>query len=200
MTHDLIKHNSHQFECRICEQTWKSKPRTLCPGLRVYPKAQRGQLTKKELGYLGYQTAPKFLPSPVGCYYSHASGTYIPLYDPAQAVKRTTPSRRRVTVCITEIFWPLACVGFLDLYEGLAGGGSEARRYSQLAHEIANIATHVRCFTADEIEKLAEGYLHMIIPPSLVHRTYISAETNNAEQFTLVSRIMAAYRSQKAAQ
>jgi hypothetical protein len=85
--------------------------------LKVYPNHHYLPLmTREQLGYMGYQTTEKMLLAPVGCYYSHATGTYVKLYDPAQAVKRQGQPRRRTRITVTQVTWPTTLLPLLEMF------------------------------------------------------------------------------------
>lgn len=201
LMHDLIRHSTHQYECRVCGQTWKSRPKARCPGLKVYPNHHYQPLmTKEQLGYIGYQTSEKSLPSPVGCYYSHATGTYVKLYDPAQAVKRQGQPRQRTRITLTEIVWPVSLLPLLQTFSAFLkdrplyiSDGS----YGEWVNEMANIAAQFAFFTADEIETCAGPCVRLSISPSLTRHFYASFQANEKEQIALTAGLAAAYDRHK---
>ena len=190
--HDIIKHGAGRYECSVCNLRWKTRPRTVCPGVKVYPKNDHVPLmTKEQLKYMGYQTTAKSLPAP--------NGGYVRLYDPAQALKRKSPGNRRITSLITEIHWPQQAVLLIeDLHEFLQDRALYNRTYEDLMNEMANMTAHFAAFTSEEIEHLAGDCVHLTISPSLIRRSYPSFRANTTEQIALASRIVAAYQRYKA--
>lgn len=198
--HELIQHGPKSYECRVCAQTWKSRPQTKCPGLRVYPSSDYAPLlTQQQLGYMGYQNTTKALPAPVGCYYAKGIGIYVDLYDPAHATKRKAPARRRVTTSVTEIFWPQNGLYLLERFVAVLDNRPmyQNPEYQMLVNEIANITAAVIHFTREEIEHYGQGCLPLTISPSLVHAHYRLFSTHEDEQMALIKRVATAYRKQQ---
>jgi hypothetical protein len=201
-SHDLIKHSSTLYECRMCGQTWKTKPKARCPGLKVYPNHHYQPLmTKEQLGFIDYQTSEKALPPPVGCYYSHGTGIYVKLYDPAQAVKRQGRARARIRTPLTEIIWPLTCLPLLHTLNEFLNDRSlyTDRSYAEHMSDIANAAVQFAAFSLDEVEKFAGPCIRLSISPSMSRPFYASFQASEKEQIALVSRIAAAYEQHKEA-
>jgi hypothetical protein len=189
-SHNLIKHSSTLYECRVCGQTWKTKPKARCPGLKVYQlHAHLPLITKGQLSYYGYQTSEKYLPPPAGCYLLDGFGSYsyIMLYDPRQAVKKDRRSNPRKRIAITEIFWP---VKLLPLLEDFHARDKEllhiTHGYTSHMTAIANMIIHFAAFTPDEISHLAGKCVHFVFSPVDV-----------TDHYTLVSRTTTTYERQK---
>jgi hypothetical protein len=196
LKHQLVKH-AERFECSICNQTWKSRPQTHCPGVKVYPRYNYSPLlTQDQLRYLSYDTSAKHLPAPVGCYYSPGAGVHVYLYDPTQAVKRKTPNTRRITTTITDIYWPLSALSMLnDMSKFMEQRkGQDYQQYVAMSHEIANVAAAFHVFTPAEIEQFSGGCFHLSISPSLIRRLYPLSRANEDEQIKLAAHIVTAYR------
>lgn len=196
LKHTLVK-QSGQFECSVCRQTWKSRPQTKCPGVKVYPRyGYDPLLTKDQLKYLSYETSPKHLPQPVGCYYAPGAGVHVLLYDPTQAVKRKTPITRHVTDSITDIYWPLSAVSMLATMSAFMKHRKvqDYGQYVQFSHEISTITAAFHAFTRSEIEQFGGEVLHLSISPSLIRRLYPSERVNEGEQIKLATRIVTAYQ------
>lgn len=196
MKHDIVEHSPDHFECRNCHQTWQTKPRSRCPGLTLYPQYKCGNLmTETQLDYAGYHTTKDRLPSPVGCYRDYTSN-FILLYDPNQAVKKRA-RQRKVNVCISEIFWPLDCIPFLETAMYLRQ--TKDSDCHKAMNDVAQMAFQFLPFSSDEIEQNAGGAVHLSLPPMLIHRAYTIFSTRNLERQRFARHIVRAYERQKAA-
>jgi hypothetical protein len=190
--HDIIQHPPDEFECRLCRQVWKTaKPRSLCPGLPLYSQYNHEPLmSQAQLGYAGYKTAKALLPSPSGCY--RVESRIVLLYDPALAVKNSDPRFRQRTNIITEVFWPLDWIIFLDKY---LEAPSRVDQYN-LMDDIVDAAYQLSHFTASEVEKLAGPSLHLKITPCLKHRS-LQTSRRSALAVSLVKSVIAAYEKHR---
>jgi hypothetical protein len=185
MHHDLTSEQSHPYMCRTCGQTWQTRPRSKCPGITLYPKyGHEPLLTRLQLGYIGYEIAPRLLPAPAGC--CRSNGKYLMLYDPSQAAKKQTQPRHRVTRSVTELYWPQTLLPYIDAY---LRSDSFNRR-----NELADIAFHLSAFTASEVERFAGDVLRLVIAPCLVHMSYQAFQRAETEQAVLVKSVVAAYQ------
>lgn len=188
--HDLIQSNPGHFECRACYQTWQAKPRSRCPGIRLYTQyGHEPLLTKLQLGYAGYEIATLRLPPPVGCFQSRSG--YVLLYDPRQATPKQTPHGKRKTITITDIFWPLDSIYFIEEY--MQGDSFN------LQNEAADMAYHIRAFTGSEVERLVGNTLHSSIAACLVNISFAEFQRSSSARAILIKSIVAAYQNHKAA-
>jgi len=95
--HTFITKPNQILECTVCGQTWKKKPTSSCPGMRVYAWGAwpENLLTKKQMDEAGLQTGAK-LPPPAGMVWREKSPNGIMyLYDKNQGVpkKEVTPAQ-----------------------------------------------------------------------------------------------------------
>lgn len=84
----------HWFECAVCGGSWKSKPVSKCPGVKVYAWGQwpENLLTKKQMAEAGFQTGVN-LPAPAAAVYRKKSPDGVMwLYDRAQGVAKEQAS------------------------------------------------------------------------------------------------------------
>lgn len=196
-THTLIRYAPKQYDCRVCGQTWQTKPRSDCPGVMVYPQFNCGNLmTELQLDWSGYHITNGRLPQPAGCYRDYKSN-FVLLYDPDQAVKKRK-RRRSATICVSEIFWPLNCVSFLET--AMYWRKNSASAYHQVINEVAEMAFQFLSFTSEEMEKHAGGSIPLRIPPILLRRSFTQFSGENLERQRFARRILYAYESQRLAQ
>lgn len=198
MTHDLIKHGSRYFECTVCQQVWKVKPRNACPGLKVYIEGDYGLMfSRVDLDKLGYRTTEEALPAPRGCVYSYGGGRYVPLYDPTQAIPRL--KRGRTAEYSTQVWWPLSLLPLLKtlyLYQTSQERSQSGLtpQHRQLRIEVANIVASTLVFTRAELEQMAGYALEFIIPPTPIHPTYSLQGRQFHDETPLILNLLVAYR------
>jgi hypothetical protein len=198
MIHDLIKHGPRQYECTVCQQYWKAKPRNACPGVKVYDKGDYGLLfTKRELETMGYRTDEESLPPRIGCFYKHASGQYVALYDPIYAI----PKMRRGNPALytTQIWWPLRWLPMLEMlyfYEMRKerDNASPGQGHRQLQSDVANMAASTLVFTRSELEQINGYVLEFTMPSTPIHRIYPFAGRFTFDEYHLVLHLLTAYR------
>lgn len=193
--HDLIRTETRAYHCPACGQTWKNRPQTRCPRLPVYPKRDYAPLlTQTQLGYLNYDNRHEALPPPAGLYYSHGVHGYITLYDPAQAAPRKTPPRRRLTICLMELYWPRRTLFLIEaLRDFRKARHPQFRDYGRIIHDLALWGAALAVFAPDEITPQMNDALHLPLSPCLTRRHYASYDQNTDEQIILATTVLYAY-------
>ena len=202
LTHDIIKHGLRDFECRVCFKIWQNKPRSPCPGVRVYEIYDNYAplMDQKALAYLGYQTSAHAMPPEAGCYYKHSTSRYIYLYDPIQAIPKTR--LRGVQNAITEILWPVSCLSLLatlsEMQRLKTPSPVEREHAQELSREIANMAAMTALYTRAELAQITGGILVFMLPPTILYRFYPAERANHDAERKLQTNLLIAYRKHMA--
>lgn len=196
MIHDLDRHGPRDYECRVCQQHWKVKPRNACPGVKVYDKSDYGPiLSKRDLSMMGYRTDEESLPPRVGCFYKF--GDYVALYDPIDAVPKMR--RGKTALYTTQILWPLRWLPMLEILYVYEMGKERDRaasgpKYRQLQSDVANMAASTLVFTRAEIEQINGHVLEFNMPPTPMHLIYPFSGRFTFDEYHLVLHLLTAYR------
>ncbi len=112
LEHSLTPGSTYKYTCKRCQQEWRTRPTSRCPGVQVFfsrdpADCPQQYKTLVELEARGMRPADK--DQPIAAFRASHQGSWVFLYDETQAVV-FSPSRKYVSTELYRQFYRLAKV------------------------------------------------------------------------------------------